>query len=75
MLDDTLPSLIWKKKSLGIPLPENRQVTKSPFMVFDRYEIHSQAFVHFTIHIFQSASPQNYFQLYIIKFSQKNGKP
>ena len=29
---------------LGIPLLENRKVTKCPFHVFDRYEIHIQDF-------------------------------
>ena len=62
MLDDSLP---WKWKSLGIPLPENRKVTKFPFHVFDRYEIHIQGFVHFInrkLSIFQSSSPQTYFK-------------
>ena len=57
------PSL--KKQSLGIPLPENRKVTKMPFHAFDRYGIHIQAFVHFLngkIIIFQSSSPQKYFK-------------
>ena len=76
MLDDSLPSLTiaylifddslpWKWKSLGIPLPENRKVTTFPFHVFDRYEIHIQAFVDFIsgkFIIFQSSSPQKYFK-------------
>ena len=54
IFDDPLPwkykilgTLSWEWKSSGIPLPQNRKVTNNPFRVFDRYEIHIQAFVHF----------------------------
>ena len=33
---------------MGIPLFENRKVTKFPFNIFDRYEIHIQGFVDLT---------------------------
>ena len=39
------PSL--KIKCLGYPLPENNKVIKNPVHVFDRYEIHIQAFLLF----------------------------
>ena len=38
-----LPSL--KIKKCGVPLLENRKVTRNPFHVFDRSEIHIQAFL------------------------------
>ena len=34
-------------KKMGIPLPENRKVTKLPFHDFDSYEIQIQASVDF----------------------------
>ena len=67
------------KKRLGIPLPENRKVAKLPFHVFNRYEIHIQAFVNFIngkVIIFQSSSPPKYFenmysQIHEIRETQK----
>ena len=60
---------------MEIPLPENRTVTKIPFHVFDRYEIHGQAFVHFINREFiisRSSSPQKYFwDIYIYIYIQK----
>ena len=54
-----------ENKKVGVPLPENKKVTTFPFQVFDRHEIHIQAFVdciegHFII--FRSSSPQDYFR-------------
>ena len=70
---------------MGIPLLENKKVQGFPYLkievlpnshfkIFDRYEIHIQAFVHFVYGqfiIFRSSSSQNYFQL-INSFLYKN---
>ena len=51
-----------ENKKLGTPLPENKKVTTFPFHVFDRYEIHIQAFldsINGKIIIFRSSSSQN----------------
>ena len=36
-----------ENNKIGVPLPENRKVTTFPFHVFDRYQIHIQAFLYF----------------------------
>ena len=61
------------KKVWGFPSLEINKFggfTKFMSHVFDRYEIHVQAFVDFINGksiIFRSSSPQNYFKKYILK--------
>ena len=62
------------KKLWGFPYRKIKKHTFS-FHIFDRYEIHIQAFVDFIngkLIIFQSSSPQNIFKKYILKIFSKN---
>ena len=63
-------------KKWGFLLPENREFIKIPFHVFDRYEIHIQAFIHFINGksiTFQSSSPQKYVEkMYSFVHTPKN---
>ena len=61
-------SLTWNLKNRGFPYLKIHKFggfTKFPIHVFDRYEVHIQAFLHFIngkFIIWQSSSPQKYFQ-------------
>ena len=61
-------------KSLGIPLPENRENIELPSHVFDRYEINIQAFLYFIngkLIICRSSSPRKYFKNMYANFHNK----
>ena len=88
MFDDSLPPYyrlitVWwlpslKIKKFRVPFLANRKFIKLSFHVLDRYEIHIQAlvgFINWKLIIFQSSSPQNYFEKYVIVFTKKRTKP
>ena len=60
---------------LGIPLLENRTVTKFPFHVFDRYEIHIKdvEIVFWAIHHFplQISKVQKFKQNHFMNFKER----
>ena len=80
-LDSLTIGFLMLDDSLGFPslkIDKFGGFTNIIFLVFDRYEIHIQAFLYFTngkLIIFQSSSPYNYFQKMYSNFIYKKHIP